>query len=276
MTNLWRPERSQLDSHGRAILSMVPGSLQGQIAQASPVRQRVIFGDAIDAAEDEWLAIGGKRDTFAIETPGDQELLLSFTPMEDTEHVRWHPGGGAGVLQDRSQYDIVGSLVTLHDPNGVMQAATDHITVQYLHTFNAQPPEPVELTSVPLGGTWRYKEYPGVDNATSFSHAQPGYDDSAWPEGTTPFNGGVNDSVWTRRWVTMHGNTKLRIYADYVDDRSNVFLNGAHIWSPSWSGAREYFTAELPAGEHLVAANVWNVGTGGMQSRFELYEVPLS
>ncbi|HET7689341.1 MAG TPA: hypothetical protein VFK41_03115 [Nocardioidaceae bacterium] len=70
------------------------------------------------------VGVRSKIDSFTVTATGDQTLVLTFTPTFESDHVYWN-----GVEQ-QGQYSISGNIVTIPDPDGIIQVG-DALDVKY-------------------------------------------------------------------------------------------------------------------------------------------------
>lgn len=118
----------------RNLKALSPGFGAGRLINARLILQG---GEAEDALQDG--GEGGGADTqyeWQWEDRGTvadpdvaQVITLTYTPVDESLFVRWHPGGGAGVPITYEHFTLDGNVVTLPNP-GVL-AVGDQFSFQY-------------------------------------------------------------------------------------------------------------------------------------------------
>lgn len=173
------------------------------------------------------------QDTFTLATAGEQELVLTYTPIDNSEHVYWW-----GLYQQEdTTWSRVGKVVTITgDP---MEAqAGDLITVEYAYLDDDLD------TDVPYTSDgWSFYRTTYGD-ATDRSAVD--YDDDSWESGRAPFGvvqgtppydwptpnttWDLDSRIWLRRDVGAEPGRDLEVTVRY-DNMVAVYWNGALIAS---------------------------------------------
>lgn len=139
----------------------IEASVMAGLLEMMPEGVRGISGEAVTLTWDEngevWVTdIGGAtasglrfmQDQFTVVHTGDQTFALTYQPVLNSEHVYWHPGGGAGVYQDGSTWSRSDWTITIPDPGGLI-AVGDEFVVEYAYTDpSSKPLVPASLVLV--------------------------------------------------------------------------------------------------------------------------------
>lgn len=247
--NSWRPPRTRQERLQRATESMSPGSRQGGVAMAQPVRGRPLkVGGATeeidieDIFDDESNQVLFLQETFTLTASIEKKHVLLYEPIQHSEHVYWN-----GVYQPQSEWTRSGNIVTLLD-SGSLLASGDLITVEYAY-------HPQAATDAALYGTlWRHLKVTEFDGPTGTGRETVSYDDSAWTTINLPF--GKNDAtpmnITDPPWLEVVGDGTPIEFADSVwlrrdlagisnlwvrhDGIVTIFLNGVQIASYTAGG----------------------------------------
>lgn len=71
-------------------------------------------------------------DTHTVTVAGAQSMTLTAEPIPGSEHLNWHPAGGAGIRWTAAEWSRVAQLVTIPDPASIV-LATDKFTMEYAY-----------------------------------------------------------------------------------------------------------------------------------------------
>lgn len=123
----WRPTASRSQQIARAVQSMASGSVQGRIAEASPVRSRYLEQIEQDSEADLTPSVEFMQDGKTVTDAGQQDLTLTYVPIKESEHVYWN-----GTYQPASEWTRDGVFVTVLDPAGMILPG-DEVVVEYAH-----------------------------------------------------------------------------------------------------------------------------------------------
>lgn len=173
------------------------------------------------------------QDTFTLTTGGVEELVLTYTPLDNSEHVYWW-----GLYQQEdTTWERVGKVITLTgDPMEAL--AGDKITVEYAYLADDLD------TDVPFTSDgWSFYRTTSGD-ATDRSAVA--YDDDDWEvgrapfghvQGTAPFDWPLPNTdfplesrIWLRREVGAEPGRDLEVTCRY-DNIVAVYWNGVLIAS---------------------------------------------
>lgn len=97
------------------------------------------------------LEVQAFQDKFDITgAPIDEHgpFTLTYLPMENSEHVYWHPNGDDGIYLEGAKWGRVDWYLTLFD-DAEFYTDDDFITVEYLHFGEEAPPEPPDPPDPP-------------------------------------------------------------------------------------------------------------------------------
>jgi hypothetical protein len=190
----------------RQLQSMVPGTLEGRLADAQPFKQFSGPPDALfgfDGGANTQATRASKVDIFTLPAGGAQDLTLTYVPVVDS----WN------VIHNREGC-VEGEHFTLDPPTrtlsllAVPDALTgDTVRVQYDYLEEqADPIEDIPALDIPFSAAgWKYT----VTNPGT-GWEQPTFDDSAWTTGQMPI-----------------GNSG---YSAWADDNPNSVVAGDTIW----------------------------------------------
>lgn len=144
MADAWRPERTAPERVGRALESMTPGTVQGRVAQARPVIDRLLNHSRPYDPDTEEAAGGGDtlfwQDEFTV-GPGPQVVDLTWRPILNSEHVYWHPNSEDGLYLPGVEWARLKRRVTLADVESLFRGG-DKVVVEYAYTPREQEAEP--------------------------------------------------------------------------------------------------------------------------------------
>lgn len=130
-----------------ALIPQLPGGVRGLVGESVTLQRDehgtwelvdVIGKTPIDPSVNEFY-----EDSYTW-TDGTDPWVLSYEPRDHSEHLYWHPQGGAGVYQDGANWTRDVLTVTLIDPDGFIQAG-DKFTMEYAILAGgdvAPPPDP--------------------------------------------------------------------------------------------------------------------------------------
>lgn len=83
------------------------------------------------------------QDTHVVTEAGEQSVQLTYLPIDNSEHLYWHPADQAGIYQSGDQWSRDGQVITVPDELGLV-AVGDSIAVEYAYLLGATAfvPEP--------------------------------------------------------------------------------------------------------------------------------------
>lgn len=132
--------------HQQALRSMDPGFNDGHRSTPQPVApgpSELVGGDAGGGGDEENAVIGEDEDRLVLTHLGTQTWTLNYFPIAETIHVRFHPGGGAGVSWMRvDNYSIDDDdnviLITAEQLAAAHAEVGDVLSAQYLRLEGEQ------------------------------------------------------------------------------------------------------------------------------------------
>lgn len=250
----WRPERSHEERLGRAIQSMIPGTLQGRIAQASPIDRRdrgrhPMMPEDVEGLEANDLVF--TQETFILTKDGAQTIELAYEPEPGSEHVYWN-----GLYQPASEWDRSGQTITVSDGGGFLQAG-DELAVEYAYRVGFVAPSDLQILVPWAASGWSYLQVTLTD-ATDRSAVA--FDDSAWTVGQAPFGVAIDvwplppaspwaldTALWLRRHITLPAAGATVTVSLRVDNYAKAYWNGTLIYDSGVTTPVDITVAVPPA-----------------------------
>jgi hypothetical protein len=124
---------------------MTPGTVQGRVAQARPVVDRLLAHSRPYDPDVKEVSGGGDtlfwKDEFTIDGGGPQVLDLTWRPILNSEHVYWHPNTEDGLYLSGAEWSRLKKRITLADVESLFRGS-DKVVVEYAYTLREQEPEP--------------------------------------------------------------------------------------------------------------------------------------
>ncbi|HKY57655.1 MAG TPA: Ig-like domain-containing protein [Aeromicrobium sp.] len=90
-------------------------------------------------------------DSFTVATVADQECVLTYLPVDGSEHVMWHPQAGGGLHVPAAAWSRASRLLTVPEFDGL--AIDDVLTVEYAYRAVQGGIEPPSITDPDDGET---------------------------------------------------------------------------------------------------------------------------
>lgn len=209
-----------------------------------------------------------KIDSFAVTATGDQTLILTHTPQEDSLHLYWN-----GLEQD-GEYTLDGNVITMVDAADLLQVG-DELVAKY-----AYRPSSNQRNTLAFGSQdWGYLQVAYVD---STDRSGISFDDSGWDIGAAPFSNlstpyptvpdvpigtvdfPLGERIWLRRtFETLPGPYVITVR---TDNWAEVYLNGELVDTvgadddpEAPADSIEYtFNVTLTQRSNVVAINAWD------------------
>lgn len=287
MAEAWRPRRTRDEAVGRAVQSMVPGSMRGRVATARQIPANP--GLVVEQTEAYDLEDQGTGEIYWEDDDsvtlkqshldaGEAPLNLSYVPLPESFLAWWFPGGEGYMPMPQTDYDLNASGQTCTFPLGAEAALDDVIRVRYPYSVSS----PVSIVIVPFEASgWRWKEFPDSDTADRFA---PGFDDSAWVVGKAAFSdqyklpeysdaqfpphsttlSGANVVVWMRRNIVIPERVTEAVLTVRRDGSVKAYLEGNLVIDisdqdvPSWPAESTFTTtvAVTPGTDLLLAVRL--------------------
>lgn len=268
----WRPGRTRNEELDRAIRSMIPGSWQGKVAQAMPVRTRIL--SQVESLDEETLdsivaTMKAEANDAHIVTAnnvasGSATILLTYKPIDESVKLWW-----GGEFQSPTEYttDYVLNEVTIGLPDYVEEG--DLLWVHYWY-LEQDPRGPEGYAGWPFGDTG-WKNQSGSGDLSS-----PALDDSGWAVGTAPFGykhplhpnhwstATSGPTLWSSWWFRRRLSTGTFQVTVRKDDDAYVYRDGVLVETAIGFNGDAVVTVVGPC---LVAIKV--VDTGGDVTYFD-------
>lgn len=219
------------------------------------------------------IVVGFENSDSVVATgPGTVLLQLTYLPNPVKSLQVWW----GGVPQPPTEWTLVGNVVIIPDPTGIVRAG-HKFTAYYRYTsIGATPIPPV----TPTGSIGWASTGPRliVTEGDTTDHSSPLFDDSVWtsspapvgligfayvpPADTWPLigtsSGSVNAGIWLRRHVTVAIPSTFTINAR-IDGQWWLYLDGIAIASSPTNVSFAQvgpFVVTVSPGEHIVALHV--------------------
>lgn len=172
---IWRPPTTLDERTLYAVRSMSDGSLDGRVIEARPVSFSTgveLFNTDEEYEADNNLGVGDdaeeeeyhwQTDTFKVKSLGDQELFLTYIPVDQSVDIYW----GGAYLPESSWTLHDDRLVTLPDPDHHYHVGRK-LTVRYVWRDEDQGTEDPEAPLPPWSVPLRINSVPNVDTNDSY------------------------------------------------------------------------------------------------------------
>ena len=222
---------------------MIPGSWQGKVAQAMPVRTRIL--SQVESLDEETLdsivaTMKAEANDAHIVTAdnvasGSATILLTYKPIDESVKLWW-----GGEFQSPTEYTVDYTLneVAISLPAYVEEG--DLLWVHYWY-LEQDPRGPDGYAGWPFGDTG-WKNQSGSGDLSS-----PALDDSGWAVGPAPFGRkhplhyshwlveASGPSIWASWWFRRRLAAGTYTITVRADDQAYLYRDGVLVGStPNW------------------------------------------